>query len=68
MTSDDHSNCNQGILFLKVYRAALLAWRIVAVMVRNFDLLVNCLHQRLLFDLFRLQMKSLCLGLCSCDR
>jgi hypothetical protein len=68
MTSHNRSNCNQGILFLKVYRAALLAWRMVAVMVRDFDLLVTCLHQRLFFDPFRRQMKSLCLGLCSCGR
>jgi hypothetical protein len=39
-------------LFLKVYTAALLAWKLVTAMVRSFVLLVTCLRQRLLFDLF----------------
>jgi hypothetical protein len=39
-------------LFLKVYTAALLAWKLVTAMVRSFVLVVTCLHQRLLVDLF----------------
>ncbi len=59
-------NTDEGILFLKVYTAALLAWKLVTAMVRSFVLLVTCLRHCLIF--FCLQMKSLCLGLCSCSR